>query len=426
MKKNSSAFTWSLIGTSCIVIIIILLPFLFPEIKNTLVCKLGFKGNTPTKDFYTSWITLFGSIGVIINLVFFAVRLKNQDRQIKLQLNANLDQRFALAVETLGNDGESARTGAIYSLYHLAMEHEKYRQTVMDILCSHIRSKTNEKEYKDSFKEEPSNEIQTTINLVFKENGLFYKHHIKLERPNLSKSFLKGANFNNSKLYDTIFTYSNLQNANFTDAFCPFGNFIATKCHGANFLRAKLYKASFLDSKALGTKFHYTQACGIDMMNANFTGSELEFSNLFRADLNNTIFDGVRLAYSFIYSLFFTNLSLLGAFTDLNTCFEDVIGRNTNINYEIFFRYYESDKKYSQIDYYNNAIIEVESLLIDPYIIKNKYNDQLSLIYEDLIQFKNNKKIDNSNDSRLKTGVLLKSSFTEHIINKQWHLIYDD
>jgi hypothetical protein len=42
-------------------------------------------------------------------------------------------------------------------------------------MCSHIRSKTDETEYKDTHSERPSNEIQTTINLLFKEKeeGLY-------------------------------------------------------------------------------------------------------------------------------------------------------------------------------------------------------------------------------------------------------------
>jgi hypothetical protein len=38
------------------------------------------------------------------------------------------------------------------------------------ILCSHVRSKTSETEYQKTHKERPSNEIQTTLNLLFKEH----------------------------------------------------------------------------------------------------------------------------------------------------------------------------------------------------------------------------------------------------------------
>jgi hypothetical protein len=51
----------------------------------------------------------------------------------------------------------------------------KYRQQIVQILCSHVRSKTNEEAYQETHKERPSNEIQTTLNLLFKKHkhGLY-------------------------------------------------------------------------------------------------------------------------------------------------------------------------------------------------------------------------------------------------------------
>jgi hypothetical protein len=37
-----------------------------------------------------------------------------------------------------------------YALHELAIEEEKYRRQIAQILCSHIRSKTNEAEYKET------------------------------------------------------------------------------------------------------------------------------------------------------------------------------------------------------------------------------------------------------------------------------------
>jgi hypothetical protein len=53
----------------------------------------------------------------------------------------------------LGSSETSARTGTIYALHELALEEEKYRQQIAQILCSHIRSKTNEVAYQETHKE---------------------------------------------------------------------------------------------------------------------------------------------------------------------------------------------------------------------------------------------------------------------------------
>jgi hypothetical protein len=59
------------------------------------------------------------------------------------------------------------RTGAVYVLHELALKEGKYRQQIVQILCSHVRSKTSEVVYQETHEERPSNEIQTTLNLLF-------------------------------------------------------------------------------------------------------------------------------------------------------------------------------------------------------------------------------------------------------------------
>jgi hypothetical protein len=55
-------------------------------------------------------------------------------------------------------------------------------QQIVQILCSHIRSKTNEVAYQETHEEHPSNEIQTTLNLLFKEkeHGLYAQDFAKV------------------------------------------------------------------------------------------------------------------------------------------------------------------------------------------------------------------------------------------------------
>jgi hypothetical protein len=73
---------------------------------------------------------------------------------------------------------------AVYALHELALEEEKYRQQIAQILCSYVRSKTNEVAYQKTYTERPSNEIQTTLNLLFKEK----------ERGLYTQDFMQGIN----------------------------------------------------------------------------------------------------------------------------------------------------------------------------------------------------------------------------------------
>ena len=153
-----------------------------------------------------------GGLLAIWGVVLLARRTANQDKQLTIQINKEIDDRFIAAVTLLGSRESSARTGAIYSLYELAMESKKYRKQIAQILCSHIRSKTQEKEYQAEHKKRPSNEIQTAIDILFKDvNGVkgLYCQNFSQEREfpkaNLSHAYLQGADFHYAKCREADF-----------------------------------------------------------------------------------------------------------------------------------------------------------------------------------------------------------------------------
>ena len=151
--------------------------------------------------------SLIGSALIaIIGLKFFLHRLEKQEEQIDLQRKQRTDESFTTAVELLGSSETSARTGAIYSLYHLSIEDEKYRKEVAQILCSHIRSKTNEAKYQKEHKDRPSNEIQSTIDLLLKDKdgnkGLYCQDFAKeknFPQANFKYAYLVKADFNRAQ-----------------------------------------------------------------------------------------------------------------------------------------------------------------------------------------------------------------------------------
>jgi hypothetical protein len=49
------------------------------------------------------------------------------------------DERFARAVELLGNEADQVRVGALHALAGLARSRRDYTQTVLDVLCSYLR-----------------------------------------------------------------------------------------------------------------------------------------------------------------------------------------------------------------------------------------------------------------------------------------------
>ena len=81
------------------------------------------------------------------------------------QATANLNteggqrqERLKNAIEHLGSGSESVRLVGAYELYHLADDTPSLRQTVLDILCAHIRRTTGEDGYKRAYTVRPSGE----------------------------------------------------------------------------------------------------------------------------------------------------------------------------------------------------------------------------------------------------------------------------
>ncbi|CAC9493386.1 hypothetical protein [uncultured Gammaproteobacteria bacterium] len=191
-----------------------------------------------SKITFTSFGSGLGGLIVIIGLYFFYQRLEKQQKQIDIQINQRVDDRFNSAINLLGSSETSARTGAIYALYELAIEEEKYRSQITQILCSHIRSKTNEAEYKKTHSKRPSNEIQTTIDLLFKEEGLYaqgFKGVAKPSKANLSHAYLMGVNF----------TGAQCQGVDFSNAQCQ-GTFFLVYSVKGRILRVHSVRGRFL------------------------------------------------------------------------------------------------------------------------------------------------------------------------------------
>ena len=122
--------------------------------------------------------------------------------------------RLKNAIEHLGDESDSVRLGGAYELFHLAQDTEDLCQTVLDILCAHIRRTTGESEYRETHKSKPSEEAQSLLTLLFvQEHEVFKGCHI-----NLQGSWLNGVNLEEARLEKAILTEAHLQGADLVGA----------------------------------------------------------------------------------------------------------------------------------------------------------------------------------------------------------------
>jgi uncharacterized protein YjbI with pentapeptide repeats len=242
------------------------------------------------------YIEIFTHIAAVITLYFFALRLyhqekqvgiqiqqtANQKEQIELQIKHRIDDRFKSSIELLGGDDISVRIGGIYSLFYLATEEDKYRNTIANILCSYIRSRTQEEDYQLNNSNAPSNEVQVTIDLLFKEDGLFKKHFDDiLNSANLRGSYLIGADFSGSECKMIDFEGSDLEKSNFENANSESSSFESCSCKDAIFTYAimektRLKKADFSGAEFSFCKLNKSSVFNTDFSNAKFHDTEFK------------------------------------------------------------------------------------------------------------------------------------------------------
>lgn len=237
----------------------------------------------PLNEFMTVWFTLGGIIGVVSNIRLTQKRMTEQQKQFS-------NTRFSSGVEVLGNQNESARIGGVYTLYFLAREYPNdYLETVCEILCAHIRTITSNKEYQEKYKEKPSNEIQTIINLLFKKNNedLIFDNCKK----NLRETFFVGANFYDAKLSNVNFFNAKLSNLKYSE-----GSFRNAKLSNIQFLFAELGPINFDSAKLINVKFPLAKLKSVYFTNAelrdvDFKNAEISKVNFNFAKLNSVNYD---------------------------------------------------------------------------------------------------------------------------------------
>ena len=185
-------------------------------------------------------------------------------------------ERLKNAIEHLGHDSDSVRLGGAYELFHLAQDTENLRQTVLDILCAHIRRTTGESEYREAYKSKPSEEIQSLLTLLFvQKHEVFKGCHI-----NLQGSWLNGANLTRARLQAANLVEANMQDAELREACLQGTRLERTHLQGAELREAHMQSADLREAKLQGANLMQ-----VHLQAANLFGAKLMKADLRRANL---------------------------------------------------------------------------------------------------------------------------------------------
>ena len=165
---------------------------------------------------------------------------KEQAKATKNTEEGQRQERLKNAIEHLGHKRDSVRMGGAYELFHLAKDTKKLRQTVLDILCAHIRQTTGGDDYQKKHKIKPSEEIQGLLTLLFMEEyDVFEGCPI-----NLQGSYLNGATLIQARLKKANLMEAQLQRAVLIKAQLQRTDFMEAQLQGADLSKAQLQGVS--------------------------------------------------------------------------------------------------------------------------------------------------------------------------------------
>ena len=247
-------------------------------------------------------------------------------------------ERLKNAIEHLGHKSDSVRLGGAYELFHLAKDtleedpKEKLSQTVLDILCAHIRRTTGDDEYRETHKSKPSEEIQSLLTLLFvQKHEVFKDCYI-----NLQGSWLNGADLQEARLWKATLVgahlqkadlcRAHLQRANLAEAHLEEASLSEAYLQGADLGLAYLQGAYLQKAHMQGVGLHVAHLQGASLREARLQGAYLGFVELVGANLNQVHLEGARSQAGLISTPFAVRIKMLiGEETDLSRVwFEEI------------------------------------------------------------------------------------------------------
>ena len=239
--------------------------------------------------------------------------------QAQARANENTEQglrqeRLKNAIEHLGHDKDSVRLGGAYELFHLAEDTEELRQTVLDILCTHVRQTTGEKEYQEKQESKPSEEVQSLLTLLFvQEHEVFRGLQI-----NLQGSWLNGANLREARLQRAILTGAYLRKTKLDRAHLQRANLVEAHLEKASLSEAYLQEADLFEVRMQEAYLKQARLQGACLMAGSLQAANLDNAYLQGADLRDVrlqeaYLPGVRLQGTRLSFVYLSGATLSGA-----------------------------------------------------------------------------------------------------------------
>jgi uncharacterized protein YjbI with pentapeptide repeats len=260
-----------------------------------------------------------------------AVGLSLTWRQIRVNQEGQITERFNKAIDHLGSDQLDLRLGGIYALERIAKNSNADRDTIAEVLTAFVRQRSpwppsQPGQYREDFPIEQQPELRTRAAdlqavLTVLGRGTFSRQgalqldlamvdlrsaallgaHLEganlfgahLEAANLSGAHLEGIELRSAHLEGASLYSAHLKGADLVDAHLEGADLYTAHLEAANLIGAHLTRANFVMAHLERAQLIGAELADADLTSADLKGANLIGANLERADLGNAELEGV-------------------------------------------------------------------------------------------------------------------------------------
>jgi uncharacterized protein YjbI with pentapeptide repeats len=261
-----------------------------------------------------------------------AVGLTLTWRQIRVNQDGQITDRYTKAVDQLGSDKLDLRLGGIYALERIAKNSNDDRDTIGEILTAFVRQRSpwppsQPGQYRDDFPigQQPqlrtrAADVQAALTVLgrggFTRQGTFRLDlaAVDLRKTALARAHLEDANLNGAHLEDADLIDAHLEDAGLLDAHLEDAGLLDAHLEGAHLNGAHLEGANLMEAHLQGATLTNAHLDGAYLNGANLKGADLGGAHLEGASLRGVSLEDASLGGAHLEGAILIGVNLAGAF----------------------------------------------------------------------------------------------------------------
>ncbi|MFE4817827.1 pentapeptide repeat-containing protein [Streptomyces sp. NPDC056704] len=230
--------------------------------------------------------------------------LKNRRRELEINQQGQVTERFTAAIDQLGSGSLDIRLGGLYALQRIMHDSPKDQPSIVNILSAYMRTHGSRPQGRGNVAPKLKEDIATAASIIGSRNVKYdgeaevdwrdlYIQGLKLPRASLAGVYLRGADISRSDFSDGDLDKGNLSKMKAAKA-----SFERASLRGAILDGSILTAANLRRSKLYGASLKGVELYESSLREANLSHANMEKGKLAYANLNGANLSWARLGYS--------------------------------------------------------------------------------------------------------------------------------